>query len=93
MTVEFARQGIIIRGSSAERYVPIPTDAEMQCASVMVNGAVARMSMPTAGLRLRRRTIGNHDAAISDQCGTVRAVAHDGSDDGSGVGSASIAAG
>jgi hypothetical protein len=57
MTVEFARRGIIISGGSTERYVPIPTDAKMQWAGVMVNSDVARRSMPTAGLGLRRRTI------------------------------------
>ena len=53
VTIEFARQGIIISGGSAERYVPIPTDAETEWASVTVNGAVARISVPTAW----RRTI------------------------------------
>ena len=57
VTVEFAQQGIIISGGSAERYVPIPTDAETEWASVTVNGAVARISMPTAGLAHRWRAI------------------------------------
>ncbi len=57
VTVEFAQQGIIISGGSAERYVPIPTDAETEWASVTVNGAVARISVPTAGLGHRLRAI------------------------------------
>lgn len=57
VTVEFAQQGIIISGGSAERYVPIPTDAETEWASVTVNGTVARISVPTAGLGHRWRAI------------------------------------
>jgi len=57
VTVEFAQQGIIISGGSAERYVPIPTDAETEWASVAVHGAVARISVPTAGLGHRLRAI------------------------------------
>jgi hypothetical protein len=57
VTVEFAQQGIFISGGSVERYVPIPTDAETEWASVTVNGAVARISVPTAGLGHRMRAI------------------------------------
>jgi hypothetical protein len=57
ITIEFARQGIIIVGGSAERYVPIPTDAETEWAAVLIDGAVARISVPTAGLGHRWRAI------------------------------------
>ena len=57
VSVEFAQQGIIISGGTAQRYIPIPTDGDIESAKVDVTDGVARISIRTAGLGHRWRTI------------------------------------
>lgn len=57
VTVEFARQGIVITGGTIERYVPIPTDGDIELSQVEVGDGVARIAVPTAGLGQRWRAI------------------------------------
>ena len=57
LTVEFARQGIVITGGTIERYVPIPTDGDIELSRVEVGDGVARIAVPTAGLGQRWRAI------------------------------------
>lgn len=57
VSVEFAQQGIIISGGTAQRYIPIPTDGDIESAKVDVTDGVARISIRTAGLGHRWRAI------------------------------------
>jgi hypothetical protein len=57
VTVEFAQQGVIISGGTIQRYIPIPTDGDIELAKVTVADGVARISIPTAGLGHRWRAI------------------------------------
>jgi hypothetical protein len=57
VTVEFAQQGIIVSGGTIQRYIPIPTDGDIELAKVRVTDRVARISIPTAGLGHRWRAI------------------------------------
>ena len=57
VTVEFAQQGIIISGGTTQRYIPIPTDGDIELAKVRVADCVARLSIPTAGRGHRWRAI------------------------------------
>jgi hypothetical protein len=56
-TVEFARQGVVITQGTVQRYIPIPTDGEIDRAKVTNNGGIVRISVPTAGLGQRWRSI------------------------------------
>lgn len=56
-TVEFARQGVVITRGSIQRYIPIPTDGEIDRAKVTNTGGIVRISVPTAGLGHRWRSI------------------------------------
>jgi hypothetical protein len=55
--VEFAQQGVIISGGAMQRYIPIPTDGDIELASVHVANGVARITVPVAGLAHRWRAI------------------------------------
>lgn len=57
IAVEFARQGIILAGGSVQRYVPLPTDAQIEHARVTIDAGIVRMSVPTADLGHRWRSI------------------------------------
>jgi hypothetical protein len=57
VTVAFAQQGILISGGAVERYVPIPTDGNLDLAKVHVVDGIAKISVPTAGLGYRWRAI------------------------------------
>ncbi|HET6676267.1 MAG TPA: hypothetical protein VFG71_13060 [Nitrospiraceae bacterium] len=57
VTVEFAQQGVIISGGTIQRYIPIPTDGDIELASVHVMGGIARIAVPVAGLGHRWRAI------------------------------------
>jgi hypothetical protein len=57
ITVEFARQGVVLRQGALERYIPIPTDGEIDRAKVQNTGGIVRISVPTAGLGHRWRSI------------------------------------
>jgi hypothetical protein len=57
VTVEFGQQGVVITGGAVQRYVPIPTDGEIERATVMNAGGIVRISVPTAGLGHRWRSI------------------------------------
>jgi hypothetical protein len=57
VTVEFAQQGVIISGGAMQRYIPIPTDGDIELASVHVANGVARIAVPVAGLGHRWRAI------------------------------------
>ena len=57
IAVEFARQGIILSSGSHQRYVPIPTDAQIEHARVTIDAGIVRMSVPTADLGHRWRSI------------------------------------
>lgn len=56
-TVEFSRQGVVITQGTVQRYIPIPTDGEIDRAKVTNNGGIVRISVPTAGLGQRWRSI------------------------------------
>lgn len=56
-TVVFARQGLVITRGTVQRYVPIPTDSEIEHATVKSDGAIVRISVPTAGLGDRWRSL------------------------------------
>jgi hypothetical protein len=58
VTVEFAQQGILFNGGAVQRYIPIPTESDVERASVILDGRIARVSVPTAELGTRWRTIG-----------------------------------
>jgi hypothetical protein len=55
--VEFARQGVVITQGTLQRYIPIPTDGEIDRAKVTNNGGIVHISVPTAGLGQRWRSI------------------------------------
>ena len=57
VTVEFAQQGVIISGGTIQRYIPIPTDGDIELAAVQVMGGIARIAVPVAGLGHRWRAI------------------------------------
>ena len=57
IAVEFARQGIILSSGSHQRYVPIPTDAQIEHARVTIDAGIVRMSVPTADVGHRWRSI------------------------------------
>jgi hypothetical protein len=57
VSVEFAQQGIIVSGGTAQRYIPIPTDGDIESAKVNVTDGIARISIRTAGLGHRWRAI------------------------------------
>jgi len=57
IAVEFARQGIILSSGLLQRYVPLPTDAQIEHARVTIDAGVVRMSVPTADLGHRWRSI------------------------------------
>jgi hypothetical protein len=57
VTVEFAQQGVIISGGTMQRYIPIPTDGDIELATVNVADGVARVTVPVAGLGHRWRAI------------------------------------
>jgi hypothetical protein len=57
ITVEFARQGLVLRQGALERYIPIPTDGEVDRARVQNTDGIVRISVPTAGLGHRWRSI------------------------------------
>ena len=57
VTVEFAQQGVIVSGGTMQRYIPIPTDGDLELATVHVADGVARVTVPVAGLGLRWRAI------------------------------------
>ncbi|MCS6288782.1 MAG: hypothetical protein H8K10_07365 [Nitrospira sp.] len=57
MAVEFARQGVILAGGSVQRYVPLPTDAQIEHARVTIDAGIVRMSVPTADLGHRWRSL------------------------------------
>ncbi|MEP7153747.1 MAG: hypothetical protein ABI856_18745 [Nitrospira sp.] len=56
-TVEFARQGVVITHGTMQRYIPIPTDGEIERATVKNAGGILRISVPTADLGHRWRSI------------------------------------
>ncbi len=56
-TVEFSRQGVMITRGPVQRYIPIPTDGEIDRATVTNADAIVRISVPTAGLGHRWRSI------------------------------------
>ncbi len=56
-TVEFARQGVMITHGTMQRYIPIPTDGEIERATVKTAGGIVRISVPTADLGHRWRSI------------------------------------
>ena len=55
--VEFARQGVTITCGSVQRYIPIPTDGEIDRARVTNAGGIVHIAVPTAGLGQRWRSI------------------------------------
>lgn len=57
VTVEFAQQGMVISGGTIQRYIPIPTDSDIELTRVDVADRVARIAVPTAGLGHRWRAI------------------------------------
>lgn len=57
VTVEFGQQGVVITGGTVQRYVPIPTDGEIEHATVKKAGGIVRISVPTAGLGHRWRSL------------------------------------
>ena len=57
IAVEFARQGIILSSGPVQRYVPLPTDAQIEHARVTIDAGIVRMSVPTADLGHRWRSI------------------------------------
>jgi len=57
IAVEFARQGIILSSGLLQRYVPLPTDAQIEHARVTIDAGIVRMSVPTADLGHRWRSI------------------------------------
>lgn len=57
IAVEFARQGIILSKGPVQRYVPLPTDAQTEHARVTIDAGIVRMSVPTADLGHRWRSI------------------------------------
>lgn len=56
-SVEFARQGVVITHGMVQRYIPIPTDGEIERATVKNAGGIVRISVPTADLGHRWRSI------------------------------------
>lgn len=56
-TVEFARQGVVLKRGLVERYIPIPTDGEIDRAKVSNAGGIVRISVPTADMGHRWRSI------------------------------------
>ncbi len=56
-TIEFARQGVVLKRGPVERYIPIPTDCEIDRAKVSTAGGIVRISVPTADLGHRWRSI------------------------------------
>jgi hypothetical protein len=57
VTVEFAQQGVVIHGGGVQRYIPIPTDGDVERATVRIAARIARIVVPTAGLGHRWRAI------------------------------------
>jgi hypothetical protein len=57
LTVEFGRQGVVLRSGGMQRYIPIPTDGEIERATVSNVAGIVRISIPTAGLGHRWRAI------------------------------------
>ena len=57
VTVEFARQGVVITRGPVQRDIPIPTDGEIYRATVTNAGGIVRISVPTAGFGNRWRSI------------------------------------
>ncbi len=57
VTVVFAHQGLVITHGTIQRYVPIPTDSEIEHATVKSDSAIVRISVPTAGLGDRWRSL------------------------------------
>ena len=57
VTVEFAQQGVVIHGGGVQRYIPIPTDGDVERATVRIADRIARIVVPTAGLGHRWRAI------------------------------------
>ena len=57
VTVEFAQQGMNISGGEMQRYIPIPTDGDIELAMVQVAEGVARITVPVVGLGHRWRAI------------------------------------
>ena len=55
ITVEFARQGVVLRQGALD--IAIPTDGEIDRAKVQNTGGIVRISVPTAGLGHRWRSI------------------------------------
>ncbi len=55
--VEFAQQGMTLTSGKVQRYLPIPTDAQTEHARVIIDGGIVRMSVPTADLGHRWRSI------------------------------------
>jgi hypothetical protein len=58
IAVEFAQQGIVFSSGLLQRYVPLPTDAQIEHAMVTIDAGIVRMSVPTADLGHRWRSIG-----------------------------------
>lgn len=56
-SVEFARQGVVLTHGTVQRYIPIPTDGEIERATVRNAGGIVRISVPTADLGHRWRSI------------------------------------
>jgi hypothetical protein len=57
VTVEFAQQGVMIHGGGVQRYIPVPTDGDVERATVRIADRIARIVVPTAGLGHRWRAI------------------------------------
>jgi hypothetical protein len=57
VTVEFTQQGMNISGGAMQRYIPIPTDGDIELAMVQVAEGVARITVPVVGLGHRWRAI------------------------------------
>ncbi|MBA2485471.1 MAG: hypothetical protein H0V35_05110 [Nitrospira sp.] len=50
VTVVFAHQGLVSTHGTIQRYVPTPTDSEIEHATVKSDSAIVRISVPTPGL-------------------------------------------
>ncbi len=57
IAVEFAQQGLILTCDAVQRYVPLPTDAQIEHARVTIAGGIVRISVPTADWGHRWRSI------------------------------------
>ncbi len=55
--VEFARQGMILTSGKVQRYLPLPTDAQTDHARVAIADGIVRVSIQTADLGHRWRSI------------------------------------